>query len=236
MKAIVLAAGCSRRMGQLKQLLSWQGKTLIQHRIDTLNTAGFEVITVLGSNADKIQPQINQTQVVVNENWTDGMGSSIVRAVKELNADVTSVLITLGDQIALTSDDYVFLKMAALQNPKKIICSHFDTIIKDDKNKFVTQEILGVPAIFPREYFSELKKLKKNTGARKIIQSAMSEYTENKDTSDKIENKVHPVPLANASININTPEDWHHWQQLHLHKITSGSLKHKVTYNEIKHQ
>jgi molybdenum cofactor cytidylyltransferase len=34
--AILLAAGESSRMGQLKALLPWQGTTLIEHQINTI--------------------------------------------------------------------------------------------------------------------------------------------------------------------------------------------------------
>jgi molybdenum cofactor cytidylyltransferase len=50
--AVLLAAGESTRMGQLKALLPWQGKTLLQHQVDTLIEARCrEVVVVLGHRA-----------------------------------------------------------------------------------------------------------------------------------------------------------------------------------------
>ena len=223
MKAIVLAAGCSSRMGQQKQLLIWQGKTLLQHAIDKLNKAGFDVITVIGSAADEIQQHISHTQVVVNEHWCEGMGSSIALAIKKLNFKDTAVLITQPDQVALNSHDFLLLKSHSLRWPKKIICSCFHGaikgVIKGENNEFITQKIISVPAIFPSEYFPELMKLNKNNGARKIIQQAMDEAEE--DTTGQ---KVVAISLQNAAININTPDEWHYWQQSQNIDFSSDNL------------
>ncbi|HFB66259.1 MAG TPA: nucleotidyltransferase family protein [Aeromonadales bacterium] len=219
MKALVLAAGCSRRMGQQKQLLVWQGKTLLQHCIDKLNEAGFEVLTVLGSNAAKISPDVMNSKIVVNENWAEGMGHSLAYGIKKFNAEVSAVLITQPDQLALNSSDFLLLKSHALRWPKKIICSYFHRITQDENNGFSTRKIMGVPAIFPAEYFSELMKLNKNSGARKMIQQALDEAE--KDSADQ---KVAAIPLQNASININTPEDWRNWQQSQQIDFSSEDL------------
>lgn len=208
MKAIVLAAGCSRRMGQQKQMLIWQGKTLLQHSIDKLDKADFEVITVLGSNADKIQQSISNSQVVINENWVEGMGNSIALAMKKLDKNDSAVMITQVDQLALTTQDYLLLKFHALRSPQKIICSRFNGVVKNDIHGFGMEKIMGVPTIFPAQYFSELMKLKQNMGAKKIIQQALNE-----DEKDKMSHRVDAVPLQNAAININTPAQWHNWQQ-----------------------
>jgi len=49
---IILAAGASTRMGSPKQQLMYQGKTLLQHTIETaLSTECSPVIVVLGAHA-----------------------------------------------------------------------------------------------------------------------------------------------------------------------------------------
>jgi molybdenum cofactor cytidylyltransferase len=57
--AIVLAAGMSTRMGQNKLLLSFRGKPLIVHAIDTLLASKIdEIVVVLGHEIDKVRHQI----------------------------------------------------------------------------------------------------------------------------------------------------------------------------------
>lgn len=46
---IVLAGGRSSRMGQNKALLSWQGKPMIEHMIDTLQQLGIKRILISGA-------------------------------------------------------------------------------------------------------------------------------------------------------------------------------------------
>jgi molybdenum cofactor cytidylyltransferase len=47
--AIVLAAGESKRMGRSKQMLAWQGKTLLRHVLENLiSSTADEIILVLG--------------------------------------------------------------------------------------------------------------------------------------------------------------------------------------------
>ena len=85
--AILLAAGVSRRMGTLKALLDWQGRSLIIHQIVSLREAGAdEVIVVLGHRADELQARIGvnrevydlgRVRCVVNEDYAQGKTTSI---------------------------------------------------------------------------------------------------------------------------------------------------------------
>ncbi|MDE2787806.1 MAG: nucleotidyltransferase family protein [Chloroflexota bacterium] len=85
--AILLAAGVSRRMGTLKALLDWQGRSLIIHQIVSLREAGAdEVIVVLGHRADELQARIGvnrevydlgRVRCVTNEDYAQGKTTSI---------------------------------------------------------------------------------------------------------------------------------------------------------------
>ncbi|MQF94116.1 MAG: hypothetical protein FI731_00360, partial [SAR202 cluster bacterium] len=58
--AILLAAGESSRMGQLKALLPWQGATLIEHQLHSLLNAGIDrVVVVLGHDVDRLKPIVD---------------------------------------------------------------------------------------------------------------------------------------------------------------------------------
>src|SRR2546421_9180854 len=85
--AIILAAGPARRMGQLKQLLVYRGRTLLQHSIDQAVGAGFEpIIVVAGSAFQMLHDSIagQPVEMVQNENWQSGMGSSIIAGMQAL--------------------------------------------------------------------------------------------------------------------------------------------------------
>ena len=55
--AILLAAGESSRMGQLKALLPWRDTSLIEHQLRSLLDAGVEqVVVVIGHDAERPGP------------------------------------------------------------------------------------------------------------------------------------------------------------------------------------
>lgn len=159
---LLLAAGDSRRMGQPKQLLPWGDKTLIEHQIQIRLQTGQVVVVVIGGHSDKILPVIEKLPVTVfvNNDWADGMGNSLAFGLKMLNkkfAIVDGVLISLLDQPLVTA-------------------AHFDKMIGSFQPGY--QQIIvsqsasgwsGVPALFDKFYFEELKKLHGKDGARKII-------------------------------------------------------------------
>jgi molybdenum cofactor cytidylyltransferase len=84
--AILLAAGESRRMGQLKALLPWQGTSLLAHQVGALLEAGADhVIVVLGHRAEELKPLLEgQPKVtgVVNPDYLQGKTTSIKVGVK----------------------------------------------------------------------------------------------------------------------------------------------------------
>ncbi len=92
--AVLLAAGESRRMGQLKALLDWKGSPLIIHQVRTLWQAGADdIVIVLGHRAQELQtvlateapPETNLTlRWVVNENYRSGKLGSMKAGLQEV--------------------------------------------------------------------------------------------------------------------------------------------------------
>jgi molybdenum cofactor cytidylyltransferase len=96
--AIILAAGESTRMGRLKQVLPWDGVTLIEWQMAQMLAAGVDdVIAVLGHEARQIDEIVRRTpaRVVINERYREGRASS-VRAGAEAIADDTDAVIILS--------------------------------------------------------------------------------------------------------------------------------------------
>lgn len=188
---LLLAAGSSQRMGSPKQLLEFEGKTLIAHALDELAAceAGF-ITVVLGAHAELIQAKgelsavrLSSTEVIVNPNWEKGMGTSIAFGMQHLmehHPELTHVLIALVDQPKLLAADYMKLIAGAEEVPAKIIAAYYDAHA-------------GAPMIFPRTYFGALLGLRGDQGARNIVRGDLR--------------NVIKVPMPQAALDWDRPED-----------------------------
>ena len=103
MAGIILAAGMSTRMGQLKQLLPLGGRAAIEWIAEVVGQRLDEVVVVLGHRAEEIAPVLAPYPVrwVVNADYQTGMLSSVQCAVREVDA-AADYLICLGDQPRLS--------------------------------------------------------------------------------------------------------------------------------------
>ncbi len=184
---ILLAAGASTRMGTPKQLLSFQGRSLLRISTQTaLATNCNPVIVVTGANRELVEPEIRNLPVVLVHNaaWESGMASSIgtgISRLVEINPDIKAALITLCDQPLITSEFLRELINNFTQTHFPIIAAQYN-------------DIAGVPALFSRHLFEELRSLKGQEGARKLIAAHPSE--------------VKPIPCPEAAFDIDTPEDY----------------------------
>ncbi|MET0498320.1 MAG: nucleotidyltransferase family protein [Steroidobacteraceae bacterium] len=180
---LVLAAGASTRLGQPKQLVRLGGRPALHMVVSTaVAVAGPAVTVVVGAHARDLSYLLAQTasSVVVNRHWEEGMGSSLRVGVKSLPPGCEAVLVLLGDQVAVTSDDL-----------KRLISGYYG---QEGSVAAATYERhVGVPAIFPRSCFSDLAALRGDEGARAIIQRNQSRLVR--------------VPMPNAAVDLDTPED-----------------------------
>src|SRR5665213_1527151 len=157
---IILAAGSSSRLGQPKQNLAFKGQTLLQRAIDAaLGSACRPVIVVLGANIETIKPTIADKPVHIasNQDWSEGMASSIrlgVTELKKVQPGADSVILMLCDQPFVTS---VILDQLVQSKSKKgiVACGYNDTI--------------GVPVLFDEFYFDDLRSLKGQEGAKNFL-------------------------------------------------------------------
>jgi len=157
---IILAAGSSSRMGgESKQLLKFQGKTLLRLVAETALRTAFSTVVVLGSKHELFRKEIEDMplKIAFNENWQSGISSSIKKGLSAFSGeDMNAVLIMLCDQPLVTTEVLQKLRDIFVKTSKSIAaCEYEDTI--------------GVPALFAREIFDELNNLQNNEGAKKII-------------------------------------------------------------------
>ena len=165
---VLIAAGNSSRLGTSKQLIEFKGQQLLAKAIELAKKVSQNFICVLGFNAETIIKQLNidNKQCIKNELWKVGMGSSIAKGVEfqcsqlELET-IDAILIMLCDQYLIEHGDLNLLVEEWCKNKDKIVASEY-LDAKTEKN------IVGAPAIFPFQYFSELKQLT-SKGARGIL-------------------------------------------------------------------
>ncbi len=84
---MILAAGASIRMGTPKQLLSFQGRSLLRHVAEEAIASCYDpVVVVLGSQAEQMQLEVRTLalHVVENQQWAKGMGTSIAAGMTAL--------------------------------------------------------------------------------------------------------------------------------------------------------
>lgn len=98
--AILLAAGESNRMGQLKALLPWRNTTLLEHQIRSLLAAGAHtVVVVLGHDADRLSPiidSIDKASWVLNPDYLQGKTTSLKTGVAALAGQQVSDVVLLN--------------------------------------------------------------------------------------------------------------------------------------------
>ena len=112
--AILLAAGSSRRMGDVnKLLLPWQGGTVLSATAGHLLAAGIEeVILVTGHQPDGIKEAVRSLPVgfIHNQDYDTGMTSSIRAGVAVARGD--GFMICLADMVLITPEEYSVLAAA----------------------------------------------------------------------------------------------------------------------------
>ena len=90
--AILLAAGESTRMGQLKALLPWHGQTLLEHQVSALREGGADrVVVVLGHRADELRPLVERNEGVtwtLNPDYRQGKTTSIKAGLSALPSSI----------------------------------------------------------------------------------------------------------------------------------------------------
>ena len=100
---ILLAAGESSRMGQLKALLPWRNTTLLEYQLHSLLEAGVDQIAVvLGHDAERLKPvvdSVDNVSWVMNPDYLLGKTTSLKTGVAALSGQpVSDVLLLNVDQ------------------------------------------------------------------------------------------------------------------------------------------
>jgi CTP:molybdopterin cytidylyltransferase MocA len=179
--AVVLAAGASVRLGEPKQLARLAGETLLERAVRTAREAGCSpVVVVLGAEAEQFaaQSDLSDAVVAVNDEWNEGMASSIRVGVRTLGAvasEADGVVLMTCDQSAVTAAHLRALMETGEAGGNAVASAYAGR--------------RGVPAYLPAAVFSQLLELRGDAGARELLVQA------------------HCVQLAGGELDIDTAED-----------------------------
>lgn len=189
--AVVLAAGESRRMGEPKQLLRWQGEPLVTRaaRI-ALESGASETVVVTGAVGEQVEAALaplreagrGRLRVVHNAAWQAGQAGSVRAAVEALPAACEAVLFTPVDQPRLPS--------GLLRRLWQVWRGGSDLAAVA-----VDGAIRGAPGLFDRRFFGQLRQVQGDGGGGRLLRQYAAE-------ASAIE-----APLEWVA-DVDTPEDW----------------------------
>lgn len=184
---VILAAGESSRLGEPKQKLLYNGKTLLEQAVETgINSCCRPIIIILGAFVEEIQLNKEERPIFIyyNPQWKEGMASSVrlgIRMLQETEPMVTEAIIMVCDQPYVNSELLNDLINTKTTTGKDVVASSYNNT-------------LGVPVLFDKKLFPELMSLEGNAGAKQLL-------IERKDSL-----VVLPFPLG--GIDIDTQNDY----------------------------
>jgi molybdenum cofactor cytidylyltransferase len=156
--AIILAAGESRRMGFPKMLLTFKGRTMIENVISHVaESKADKIIVVIGAYKEEMIEEIDKLAVnyCYNDNYKEGMLSSVQCGFRNLPSDYKAVLIFQGDQPLITRNSI-----------NKVIDAYFSS-----QNGIVIPVYNGKrghPLLIDRKYKDEIAKISPDEGLHSL--------------------------------------------------------------------
>ncbi len=159
--AVVLAAGRSRRMGAVSKLLTpLCGRPLVDYAVAAArDSMARPVIVVVGHQAASVARLLRAQPVTLVENPTyeQGLATSLRAGVAALPAGVAGAVVLLGDAPLVRAAHIDRLIAAYVADARRPICVPM----------FAGRR--GNPVLWPARYFSELRDLAGDTGARPLL-------------------------------------------------------------------
>lgn len=192
--AILLAAGSSKRMGKLKQLLPLDGKPVIMHCLDTIIESGItDIVVVLNPAGKEIEEALRHLPltIVLNNDPSSKMAESVRIGLHSVRDDSSGILICLSDYPLITTDTLKILIAWHEKEPDKIIIPAYE-------NR------KGHPNLFPKHCADE------------IFQGATLREIVHKDTA-----RMHLVEVQDEGIlyDMDTEDDYKNITHIYLKQL-----------------
>ncbi|HEX8428875.1 nucleotidyltransferase family protein [Hymenobacter sp.] len=185
---ILLAAGSSSRLGKPKQLLQYQGQTLLRRAAETAvaAAAGAPVVVVTGALHEELLPELVGSPVLAVRclNWAQGMGASLKTGLFALESACTtwaSVIVMLCDQPYVTPVLLDQLEASYIRTGQPIVAAEYGAV-------------RGVPVLFGAEVLPLLHELPNEAGAAQLLRQHPQ--------------LVATVPFPEGAIDVDTPEQY----------------------------
>jgi molybdenum cofactor cytidylyltransferase len=162
--AIILAAGRSTRMGEPKQLLPLGHSTVLGQTIENVRDAEIdEIILVLGSSAETIRQQLSISaikglKIVINQNYSEGMASSLREGLAAVSPYIDAALVVLADQPFIRPETFARIVDQHHKSEAQIVIPTY-------------KGCRGNPVLLERSVFLEILALNGDIGYRAIFGS-----------------------------------------------------------------
>lgn len=186
--AILLAAGESSRMGQLKALLPWRNTTLLEHQLRSLLDGGVQwVVVVVGHDADRLKPIIEAVEGAswtLNNDYLQGKTTSLKAGVAALAGQPISDVLLLNVDQPRNADTVRRLL-------ERHQASSFRITIPTHGGKG------GHPILIAAELFPELAEIEEESQGLKAVVRRHAEATERYELDD-----------PSVLLDLNTPEQY----------------------------
>ena len=157
---VVLAAGGSKRLGQPKQLLSWQGEPFISKIVKTGLESGLTpLVVVTGAEKELIEGALESLpiRIVANPEWEAGQAGSMKAGLEALPEECDAVMFLLGDQPQVSPLLIRQMIERCYQHRKPVTAP----LVNGQR---------GNPVLFSRDTFDTLRQVTGDQGGRAVIQ------------------------------------------------------------------
>jgi molybdenum cofactor cytidylyltransferase len=166
--AIILAAGESKRMGFPKMLLPFKGITMLENVIRNVTGSAVDnTLVVLGAQRETLTELVSKSSVTCcfNDNYKEGMLSSVKCGFRNLPSDFQAVLVFQGDQPLISP---------------KVINKVIEGYISHNKGIVIPvyKRKRGHPILIGRKYLYEIEMLDNKEGLRSLSQKFSEDVLE----------------------------------------------------------
>jgi molybdenum cofactor cytidylyltransferase len=159
--ALILAAGQSRRMGEVNKLLiDIDGKPMVRRVAETILAAPVTpIVAVLGHERDRVRAAFAglKLRAVYNPDYAAGISTSLKRGLAALPDDIDGVLVCLGDMPLVGPKEIERLIGAFNPTEGRAI------IVPTGHGK------RGNPVLWAKRFFPEMQDIAGDVGARHLI-------------------------------------------------------------------
>jgi molybdenum cofactor cytidylyltransferase len=158
---VVLAAGAATRFGGRKQLAELDGRPLLEHALEAMESAPVaDRIVVLGADAEEILARVDLhgARAVVCDDWAEGQSASLRAGIDAAGPDAEAVVVTLGDQPHIATRAIAAV-IAGRGGGAQAVRATYDGTPSH-------------PTLIERELFPALHQLTGDEGARVVLQGA----------------------------------------------------------------